>query len=221
MSEETGNDNGNLKVGTIIRGETSGAEARVISVDLITDEVGSLTGSFRVPDPTVNGNPRFETGRSTFRLTNSQTNSEVPGTIQSFGESIFYSQGSTDVSQNTTLSIRNAEVEVNTDFVDSTNINFEVILDQQAIAPPPPPPAPPGRDPLAQTFTVWDDSGIFVQRLIFSSEARQKNYQLWLKLEKLNLDYLPRKFFHSPKLMYYLSKLTSQKILLSIYNYCI
>ena len=50
LSEETETIfNGNLKVGTIIRGETSGAEARVISVDLITDEVGSLTGSFRVP----------------------------------------------------------------------------------------------------------------------------------------------------------------------------
>ena len=62
----------------IIRGETSGAEATVISVDLISDEVGSLTGSFRVPDPTVSGNPKFETGRSTLRLTSNRTNSQVP-----------------------------------------------------------------------------------------------------------------------------------------------
>ena len=193
LSEETETIfNGNLKVGTIIRGETSGAEARVISVDLITDEVGSLTGSFRVPDPTVNGNPRFETGRSTFRLTNSQTNSEVPGTIQSFGESIFYSQGSTDVSQNTTLSIRNAEVEVNTDFVDSTNINFEVILDQQAIAPPPPPPAPPGRDPLAQTFTVWDDSGIFVTKVDIFFRSKAEKLPVMVEIREVELG-LPSK----------------------------
>ena len=32
-----------------IRGQTSGAEATIISVDLISDEVGSLTGSFKVP----------------------------------------------------------------------------------------------------------------------------------------------------------------------------
>ena len=61
----------------IIRGQTSGAEATILSVDLISDEVGSLTGSFKVPDPTVSGQPRFETGRSTLRLTNSKTNSQI------------------------------------------------------------------------------------------------------------------------------------------------
>ena len=194
LSEETETIfNGNLRPETIIRGETSGAEARVISVDLITDEVGSLTGSFKVPDPTANGNPRFETGRSTFRLTNSQTNSEIPGSIQSFGESIFYSQGSTDVSQNTTLSIRNAEVEVNTNFVDSTNINFDVILDQQAIAPPPPPPPPPpGRDPLAQTFTVWDDTGIFVTKVDIFFRSKAEKLPVMVEIREVELG-LPSK----------------------------
>ena len=199
LSEETEVDfNGNLVVGAIIRGLTSGAEARIVSTDLISDEVGSLTGSFRVPDPTVSGYPIFETGRSTLRLTNSNTNSEIPGSIQSFAEAIFYSQGSTDVSQNTTLSIRNAEVEVNTDFTESQNINFPIILDQQAVPPPPPPPPPPrpplppqppGRDPLAQTFTVWDDSGIFVTKvdLFFKSKAEKLPVMVEIREVELGL----------------------------------
>ena len=202
LSEETETIfNGNLRPGMIIRGETSGAEARVISVDLISDEVGSLTGSFRVPDPTVSGNPKFETGRSTLRLTSNETNSQVPGSIQSFAESIFYSQGSTDVSQNTTLSIRNAEVEVNTDFVDSRNINFDVILDQQAIpAPPPPPqppspprpPRPPGTDPLAQTFTVWDDTGIFVTKVDIFFRSKAEKLPVMVEIREVELG-LPSK----------------------------
>ena len=200
LSEETETIfNGNLRPGMIIRGETSGAEAKVISVDLISDEVGSLTGSFRVPDPTVAGNPRFETGRSTLRLTNNKTNSQIPGSIKSFAESIFYSQGSTDVSQNTTLSIRNAEVEVNTDFVDSQNINFDVILDQQAVAPPPPPPPaepspprPPGTDPLAQTFTVWDDTGIFVTKVDVFFKSKADKLPVMVELREVELG-LPSK----------------------------
>ena len=96
------------------------------------------------------------------------------------------------MSQNTTLSIRNAEVEVNTDFVDSTNINFEVILDQQAIAPPPPPPAPPGRDPLAQTFTVWDDSGIFVTKVDIFFRSKAEKLPVMVEIREVELG-LPSK----------------------------
>ena len=178
----------------IIRGQTSGAEATILSVDLISDEVGSLTGSFKVPDPTVSGQPRFETGRSTFRLTNSKTNSQIPGSIQSFAESIFYSQGSTDVSQNTTLSIRNAEVEVNTDFTEPKNVNFSIILDQEAVAPPPPPPPPPppGRDPLAQTFTVWDDTGIFVTKVDVFFKSKAEKLPVMVEIREVELG-LPSK----------------------------
>jgi len=187
LGEDTESDFlGTIKPGTIIRGQTSGAEATIISVDLISDSVGSLTGSFRIPNPTVTGNPKFDTGRSTLRLTNSATNSQIPGSIQSFAESIFYSQGTTDVSQNTTLSIRNAEVEVDTTFVESKNVNFSVTLNQEAVDPPPPP-RPRGRDPLAQTFTVWDDTGIFVTKVDIFFRKKAKDLPVMVEIREVEL----------------------------------
>lgn len=181
---------GNLRPGTIIRGDTSGAEAEVISVDLIADEVGFLAGSFRVPDASLSGNPQFNTGRSTLRLTSNSNNSQVPGTIQSFAESIFYSQGTTDISQNTTLSIRNAEVEVDTSFTEPRNLNFSVIVSQEAVAPPPPP--PDRRDPLAQTFFVSDDIGIYVTKVDLFFRKKAETLPVFVEIREVELG-LPSK----------------------------
>ena len=58
----------------ILRGQTSGAVATLSNLRLVTDNVGTLLGSYMVPDGNLAGNPQFETGRSVFRLTNSSTN---------------------------------------------------------------------------------------------------------------------------------------------------
>ena len=41
-----------------------------------TDANGSVTGTFAIPDPNVDSNPRWRTGKRVFRLTASSTNSE-------------------------------------------------------------------------------------------------------------------------------------------------
>ena len=43
--------------------------------NLITDANG-VSGTFSIPDPKVNSNPRWRTGERTFRLTSSSTNSQ-------------------------------------------------------------------------------------------------------------------------------------------------
>jgi hypothetical protein len=48
---------GFIQRGMILRGRTSGAEARIVSVRLITDRVGTLIGSFSVPDGSNASNP--------------------------------------------------------------------------------------------------------------------------------------------------------------------
>ena len=44
---------------------------------LITDANGTVTGTFTIPDPKVNSNPRWRTGDREFKLTSSSTGSNM------------------------------------------------------------------------------------------------------------------------------------------------
>ena len=95
---------GYIEVDMILKGESSGA-AKVTSRRLITDRVGTVIGSYRVPSSDDPSASTFETGRSMLRLTSSSTNSKVPGVVTT-AEDIFYSRGDQDNTQERTLSLR-------------------------------------------------------------------------------------------------------------------
>jgi hypothetical protein len=95
----------------ILRGQSSGAVAVVSNLRLVTDNIGTDNWFLLVPDGNIPGNPVFETGRTSFRLTNSSTNTRIGGVITTSAEEIFYSQGDIDNTQEVTLSLRNARVE--------------------------------------------------------------------------------------------------------------
>ena len=92
-------------------GDTSGAEAIVTDVRLISDTIGQLTCCFEVPNPNVDANPRFETGTKTLRLTTSPTNSKLSGTVTGSAEANFASQGILDTKQETILTTRVPQIE--------------------------------------------------------------------------------------------------------------
>ena len=70
---------GRLLTGATLRGQTSGAQASVSNIRLISDNVGTVIGSFLIPDSSVASNPQFETGTKTFRLTSDRTNNSPEG----------------------------------------------------------------------------------------------------------------------------------------------
>ena len=51
--------------------------------NLITDANG-VSGTFSIPDPKVNSNPRWRTGERTFRLTSSSTNSQDATAVETW-----------------------------------------------------------------------------------------------------------------------------------------
>ena len=103
---------GNISIGTILVGQTSRARARVKDIRLISDRSGVLIGSFFVPNPNDSTNPNFSTGTKTFKLTSNQTNSPLPGElIDSRAESNFFSDGLISQNQETTLALRNTEIQ--------------------------------------------------------------------------------------------------------------
>ena len=189
QSEDNPNFAGYIATGMVLVGQSSGAQATVTNVRLITDRVGTLIGSFRVPDTANEANPAFETGRNMFRLSSSPTNSKIEGTVTSAAEEMFYSQGDMDNTQEVTLSLKNADV-VTEEFFEERTIGDSSSSSASAsisFPPPPPPPPPPGVDPLAQTFMVHDDSGIFVTKIDVFFHLKDENIPVFCQLREVDL----------------------------------
>ena len=132
---------------------------------LITDATGEIKGVFAIPDPKIDGNPKFRTGEVEFRLTSSPTNvtSKMPETE---GQTIYNAVGILETEQETIIATRNARLELrevsSNRSVTSTNVSQTVV------------PLPPvqdgddwtdwdngdGGDPIAQTFFIKPGDGL-------------------------------------------------------------
>jgi len=208
QSLELSQFSGWISTSMILTGATSGAEAKVTNVRLISDRVGTLQCSYFVPSPSNPANPTFETGRTNFRLTSSSTNSLVEGIVSTAGESIFYSQGDLDTTQESTLSVRNATVRqfdvsqsrslsdnssASTTIV-STDTNTDTTSTSQSVLVPPAPIPTrlPGNgrgriDPLAQTFIVDDPTGVFITKVDVFFQSKDANVPVLFEIRETNL----------------------------------
>jgi len=143
-------------------GQTSGAEATITDVRLISDSIGSLTACYEIPNPNIDANPRFETGTKTLRLTTSSTNSTLSGTVTGSAEANFASAGVLETTQETILSTKVPQIErlsvadqrIINDRISRRRIGSETTLTGRTFEE--------DDDPLAQTFTVNDTSGAFI-----------------------------------------------------------
>jgi len=150
---------GNVESGMTLKGGTSGAEAEVADVRLISDYASSLQGSFFIPDPNVDANPKFETGKKEFVLIDDDQNRSSEATT--FATDTFESSGIIETVQENILSVRNAKVETvsvsesrearrsETTRVDRTISRRFLRMARRC-------------DPLAQSFFVNENSGVFL-----------------------------------------------------------
>lgn len=102
---------GYISVGMKLRGRTSRASAVVTDVRLITDRSGTVIGSFFIPNPNVDVNPRFECGSKVFRLTSSESNSLVYGTYTTSAEERYVSEGKINTVQENVIVSRPIRIE--------------------------------------------------------------------------------------------------------------
>ena len=170
LSDEVlGKFSGYVTKGMKLVGETSGAEAEVSKIRLISDELGILMGSFFFRDPLRNPRPpvTFTTGLKEFKLTSSKTNGEnVPGDLSiSSARTIYNTGGIVETFNRTTVTVRvppppppppppiiiNNTI-VRREIVERTT-RERVIVERE--------PRPEPRDPLAQSFTC-DETGAFL-----------------------------------------------------------
>jgi len=154
---------GFVQTGMTFVGKTSGAQATLDDVRLISDLSSTIIGSLFIPDPNNVNFPKFETGTKTFTLVNDEDNNQdLASTIV---EENFTSSGTLEVLQENILSIRNARVEQKREFQErnveqtlgtelvNSNVLSETQRTQTIVT---------WYDPLAQSFLVEDETGCFL-----------------------------------------------------------
>ena len=150
---------GYVQKGLKLVGQTSNAQASISNVRLRTDNVGSVIGSFFIPNPNGITAPKFETGKKVFRLTSNNLNSQIPGNVTCDASRTFESSGTIDTLQSTIISVKN----IHTDIItrqesksvrgETTTSSSSHIIDTRRPSPPPPRrppypgPPPPHPDP--------------------------------------------------------------------------
>ena len=124
----------------VLRGVSSGAQATVSSLQLVSDDFGDLLGSIFIQDPNQTPTPtvRIRSGNRDFRLTSSQSNATpvIGETSISTAIGRYLATGTTRVIQ---TDIRVTTLETTT-VTNLSTINLSVSVPPP---PPPPPPAPP------------------------------------------------------------------------------
>ena len=174
---------GRVETGMILKGGTSGAEAEITNLRLISDYAASVLGSLFIPNPNISSNPTFETGRRTFVLIdNDQNNSNDASTI---AQEVFDSAGTLETVQENIISLRNARVQT-LDVSGSRSVRELVSSETttrflRRVR---------GRrnDPLAQSFYVDDSTGIYVTSVeVFFETVDQNNIPVQLDLRTVEL----------------------------------
>jgi hypothetical protein len=94
---------------TVLVGKTSGAQATITNIRLISDISATLIGSFYLPNPNTNIHPRFESGtKNLVLISNDLNNLDFAST---FAEEKFTSTGIIENVQDNVISIRNARID--------------------------------------------------------------------------------------------------------------
>ena len=162
-NEVQGSYYGWAEEGMVLVGASSGATATITNYRLVSDLSATLIGSFYIPDPNNPNHPKFETGTKTFTLTNDEDNDVDNATT--IAEETFTSSGTIETVQENIISLRNARIERRREFQErnvnrdlgtrvtssrSTSSSRESVIGWY--------------DPLAQSFLVEDDTGVFITK---------------------------------------------------------
>ena len=134
--------------GYTFNGETSWPSYIQAREELVTDDAGTLTGFFIVPN---NSSMQFRTGQRIFRLSDSLTN--VTNSTTTSAEAIYEAAGLLETKENVVLSTRVPRIDRTTVTENKTTFERGVVASQTRITG--------WYDPLAQTIMVDEPGGIF------------------------------------------------------------
>ena len=135
--------------------------------NIITDSTGFVKGVFAIPDPNDTTKPRWRTGKRVFRLTSSSTNSQDRTAVATSAEGDYDAKGLLETTQEAIIATR--EPRTQRDTVTSTRTTTRSASRVIAVRQPPERGGDAANgnsgDPLAQSFMVDVEDGIFITSL--------------------------------------------------------
>jgi len=141
---------------------------------LETDNNGALSGTFVIPSPTVDANPRWRTGTRVFRLTSSQTDARTD--VETSAEADYVARGILETVQNTIISTREPQL-VRESTSDTRSITrTSTRASERTIG---------WVDPLAQTFLIDDVGGVFLTSIDLYFASKDSNIPITLQIREV------------------------------------
>ena len=139
---------------------------------LITDSVGTLYGRYKIPNTETK---RFRVGRRTFRLTDSATNSQIEGFVNTSAEQEYLAIGHKQTKQELIMATRNAAITrvqrtATRQFTRSTGGGTNV-----------------GNwyDPLAQTIMCDKEGGMFITSVDIFFSHKDTSLPVWVEVRSV------------------------------------
>ena len=108
-NEPQGLFTGWIESGMVLIGSTSGAQATITNIRLVSDLSATLIGSLFIPNPNSNIHPRFESGTKSLTFINNTFNDQNFATT--IAEENFSSSGTLETVHGNIISVRNARIE--------------------------------------------------------------------------------------------------------------
>ena len=167
-----------MVIGEILIGQTSGARGVVKDRRLLTDNIGNLQGTFFIPNPGNDSNPRWATGTRTFRFTTSSTNSKASGEVDSSAETTYTAQGELKTVRENILAVRNAELVRDT--VSDTRQVITTRTETRQIG---------WYDPLAQSFLCDEEGGVFLTGVDVFFKTKDANIPISMQIRTMENGY--------------------------------
>ena len=143
--------------------------------NLVSDANGALSGTFAIPDPKVDANPRWRAGTKVFRLTSSSIN-DLNSEVETAGEGDYAARGSIETVRETIVSTREPRLVRENTTENRTIARTSTRRTDVQVG---------WWDPLAQTFLVDDKGGVFVTSLdvYFQSKPETGDSQVPVTLQ--------------------------------------
>ena len=146
---------------------------------MVTDGVGTLYGRFKIPNT---DSKRFRVGTRTFRLTDSSTNSLVPGVVETAVERPYTAQGFIQVKREEIMNVRNA---VLADDTVTENRTVTVTQDRRDQAT-----SGVWYDPLAQSIMCDQTKGMFITKLDVFFHSKDDTLPVWIEVRSVSYTHL-------------------------------
>ena len=141
--------------------------------NIVTDAGGACSGTFAIPDPTNDDNPRWRTGERVFRLTSSSSNSST--NVETSGEADYVARGLIETVQETIISTREPRLVREAVTEERRRRELIALRDEGARR----------IDPIAQTFLHEEDDGIFITSMDCFFSAKDSTIPIALQIREV------------------------------------